>query len=121
MTRALPHMHLDTIKEMEATVLKLLRWRVTIMDGAEWSQYQHGLASLLRDNRAELDGFVHRNAAAINGIVEVQIFPPPPPPPPPLVAAAAAVPSPAEQLEVSAVEVDGNGEADQETGAGEAS
>ena len=113
MTRALPHMHLDTIKEMEATVLKLLRWRVTIMDGAEWSQYQHGLASLLRDNRAELDGFV------INGIVEVQIFPPPPPPP--LVAAAAAVPSPAEQMEVSAVEVDGNGEADQETGAGEAS
>ena len=112
-TRALPHMHLDTIKEMEATVLKLLRWRVTIMDGAEWSQYQHGLASLLRDNRAELDGFV------INGIVEVQIFPPPPPPP--LVAAAAAVPSPAEQMEVSAVEVDGNGEADQETGAGEAS
>ena len=102
---------------MEATVLKLLRWRVTIMDGAEWSQYQHGLASLLRDNRAELDGFVHRNAAVINGIVEVPVFPPPPP----LVAAAAAVPSPAEQMEVSAVEVDGNGEADQETGAGAAS
>jgi len=116
-TRALPHMHLDTIKEMEATVLKLLRWRVTIMDGAEWSQYQHGLASLLRDDRAELDGFVHRHAAVINGIVEVQVFPPPPPPP--LVAAGAAVPSPAVQMEVSAIELDG--QADQQTGAGEAS
>ena len=120
MTRALPHMHLDTIKEMEATVLKLLRWRVTIMDGAEWSQYQHGLAALLRDNRAELDGFVSRNAAVINGIVEVQVFPSPPPPPPPLIAAA-AVPSPAVQMEVSAVELDGHGQADQQTGAGEAS
>ena len=119
-TRALPHMHLDTIKEMEATVLKLLRWRVTIMDGAEWSQYQHGLAALLRDNRAELDGFVSRNAAVINGIVEVQVFPSPPPPPPPLIAAA-AVPSPAVQMEVSAVELDGHGQADQQTGAGEAS
>ena len=120
MTRALPHMHLDTIKEMEATVLKLLRWRVTIMDGAEWSQYQHGLASLLRDNRAELDGFVHRNAAVINGVVEVQVFPPPPPPP--LIAAAeAAHASAAMQMEVSAVELDGHGQADQQTGAGEAS
>ena len=121
MTRALPHMHLDTIKEMEATVLKLLRWRVTIMDGAEWSQYQHGLAALLRDNRAELDGFVHRNAAVINGIVEVQVFPPPPPPPPPPLIAAAAPASAAMQMEVSAVELDGHGQADQQTGAGEAS
>ena len=116
-------------------MLKLLRWRVTIMDGAEWSQHgllQHGSASTTTPNarsclqyraaRPRLAGsaqcarrIVHRNAAVINGIVEVQDFPPPPPPPP-LIAVAAPL---REQMEVSAVELDGNDQADQQTGAGE--
>ena len=61
---------------------------------------------------------MHRNAHVINGIVEVQIFPPPPTPP--LIAAAAAVPSPAVQMEVSAVELDGHDHTEP-SGAGETS